>query len=75
MRELRQKDFKRHAQVTWLVNFTGTDSKAGPAAGGTSNSARAYERLWTLRPPSLDKAVDSDLQAFKSLWTVTPLSL
>ena len=30
-----------------LVNFTGTDSKAGPAAGGASNSARACERLWT----------------------------
>lgn len=47
MRELRQKEFKRHAQVPQLVNFTGTDSKAGPAAGGASNSARACERLWT----------------------------
>lgn len=75
MKELRQKDFKRHAQVTQLVNFTGTNSKAGPAADGTSNSSRAYERLWTLRPPSLEKAVDSDLQASESLWTVRPLSL
>ena len=59
MRKLRQKEFKRHAQVPQLMNFTGTESKAGPAAGGASNSSRVCERLWTLRPPSLGKAQTS----------------